>query len=279
MRWALLPAAWAVACLADAAEQPKASDILKPERARQIASPISDRFALRVSYFPVAVGTVIRLDGNTGTPGTELSAENDLGMRSKDGQGRIELTLRIRDRSRVRFDYFKLTRNGDAVLTRTVNFGDQTFVANDRALSTLDWRTLNFAYLYSVFYGPRFELAAGVGMHILDGEARARVPARQVGEEKSGVAAFPTLALDGSWLISRRFALTARANYLSAHVDKTNGSVGDYHADVQYRWKRNLAVGLGYTSLRTHVEVASSNFPGRFAFDVDGPELFFRASF
>jgi hypothetical protein len=281
MRWLLWPAALCAVQLAAAAaaEQPKASDVLKPGAARPIASPINDRFAVRGSYFPASISTTLRLDAANGGPGTELAAERDFGMSDKQDQGRIELTLRLRERHRMRFDYFKLTRNGDAVLTRNIDFGDETFVAADRVLSLLDWRTLNFTYLYSIFHRQRFELAAGAGLHILDGEARARVPARVVNEEKSGVTVFPTLALDATWRISRRFALTARANRLSASLDDSSGSFSDYHADVQYRWRPNLAMGAGYTALKTDLQVGGGDFPGHFVFDVDGPELFIRASF
>jgi hypothetical protein len=282
MRLALGSALLSAVCVAAGAAEtppPKASDVLKPPGAREIASPINDRFALRVSYFPASVSTDIRLDNDNGLLGTELSAENDLGMRDKDDQARIELTLRLRDRNRIRFDYFKLTRKGDEVLTRTLNFGDETFLVSDRVTSLLDWRTLNFTYLYSVFHNPRFELGAGFGIHILDGEARAQVPARQVREEDSAVAPFPSLALDATWRFARRFSLSARGNYLSADVDESTGLVSDWHADVQYRLRRNLALGLGYTSLRTHVDIADGDFPGRLRFDVDGPEFFFRASF
>lgn len=280
MRWALLPAALSVAQLAVAAEeQPKPSDVLKPDRTRHVASPINDRFALRGSYFPASLGTDLRLDDENRGLGTELSAEHDLGLSDRLDQGRLELVLRLRDDHRVRFDYLQLTRRGDAVLDRTIEFGDETFVATDRVASRLDWRALNFTYLYSIFHHPRFELGAGFALHILNGEARAEVPARLLKEEESGVILFPTIALDATWQISRRFAVTARANRFTIDVADSSGSLGDYHADVQYRWRPNLAIGLGYTALKTDIEVADGDFPGRFAFDVDGPELFFRVSF
>jgi hypothetical protein len=55
--------------------------------------------------------------------------------------------------------------------------------------------------------------------------------------------------------------------------------MSDYHGDMQYRWRRNLAVGLGYTALKTNLVVDDPDFPGRFLLDAAGPELFFRASF
>lgn len=262
-----------------AAVPPKPSDVLKPPRAHEIASPITDRFALRGSYFSSSVGTQMRVDPANGNPGTNLSAEDDLGMSDKLDQARFELLFRLQKRSRLRVDYLKLTRHGDRVLDRAVTFGDDNFIAGDRVLSLFDWRSLNFTYLYSVFRNERFEIGVGAGAHLLNGEARAKVPSRGLNEEKSGVAVYPTLALDATWRISRRFAFTARGQNLSASVQDASGSIGDYHADVQYRWRRNVAAGLGYTSLHTQLEVSDADFPGRFAFDIKGPELFFRASF
>src|SRR5438876_9158339 len=100
MRLALVGAALCAAQLAAAAEPapPKASDVLKPPGAQEIASPITDRFALRGTYFSSSIDTQIRLDNANGLAGTDLSAENDLGLRDKLAQGRIELTIRLRDR-------------------------------------------------------------------------------------------------------------------------------------------------------------------------------------
>jgi len=231
MRWVLLAAALLAAPLVTAAEaEPKASDVLKPIEAREVASPINDHFALRGSYSSTALGTHMRLDDANIRLGTELSAENDFGMRSKLDQGRMELTLRLRDRNRIRFDYLKLTRKGNAVLDRTIDFGDETFLATDRVLSLLDWRMLNFTYLYSVFHNPRFELGAGLGLHILDGEAHARVPARLINEEKSGVTIFPTLALDATvgkeWWVGDSWGLGFAGDftYLSAPDKDLYGS-------------------------------------------------------
>ena len=57
----------------------KPSEVLQPKSLR-IASPITDRFYMRGTYFPAAVTTEIRLDPNSNPLGTLLSAEDlDLG--------------------------------------------------------------------------------------------------------------------------------------------------------------------------------------------------------
>jgi hypothetical protein len=267
---------------AASAAEPKASDILKPRKKSDIASPITDRFALRVTYFGSSVSTQLRLDpqNGTGLPGTDLVAENDLGMSDKDNQARMELTFRLHERNRLRVDYFKLGRSGDQVLTRTINFGDQTFAVNDRVLSMLEWRQLAFTYTRSIFRLDRYELGAGIGIALLEAKARGAVPARNVRESDDGVGAFPTFALDGTWRISKRWSCNARGQTLSAKVSSFDGAMSDYHGDVQYRWHGNFSLGLGYTRLRTFVNVSdNNNFNGRYRQRVSGPEFFIRASF
>ena len=87
------------------------------------------------------------------------------------------------------------------------------------------------------------------------------------------------MALDGTWLVSRLCSFNARAQYMSLNLNTNSGALGDYHADVQYRWRPNLAFGLGYQSTHAHVEVHNSDPNGDMTFDVRGGELFVRASF
>lgn len=247
---------------------------------RPIASPVTDRFALRASYFPGAADTNGRLDdARAGTPGTPFSAEDDLGLDDRVDLARIELMFRLRERHRVRVDYFRMDRSARHVLARPLSFGRERFAAGESVVSSLDWHMLAFTYYGSVLRRERYELGVGLGVHLIEAQAEGEVPARFAREEASGVAPFPTLALDGTWRISRRFALSGRAQYLRAAVDRFDGSLGDYHLDVQYRWRRNVAVGLGYSSLRARFDVQDREFPGRLDLDVHGPELFFRASF
>ena len=56
--------------------------------------------------------------------------------------------------------------------------------------------------------------------------------------------------------------------------------MSDYHADIQYRWRKNFAVGLGYSEARDRSRTCiDTDQPLLFNMDVSGPELFFRVSF
>lgn len=248
-------------------------------RGRQIGSPITDHFYLRGAYFNAAVTTDVRLDASNGTPGTLLSAEDDLGLDDQIDQARLEVMFRMRERHKLRVDAFRTRRDGDVVLNRPIIFGDNVYAVNDRVISKADWQMLGFTYTYSFLRKEKFELGAGLGLHVLEAEARGEVRARNIREEGSGVGALPSIAVDGTWRISKRFSLNGRGQYFSANVSDFSGSMADYHLDVQYRWRQNFAVGLGYSLIDINVESDSQDFPGLFDLNAKGPELFFRVSF
>jgi hypothetical protein len=245
----------------------------------QAASPITDRFFLRGTYFKASAATDLRVDPTSASPGTELSAEDDLGLDDEVNQARVELLFRLRQRNRIRMDFFSLDRNGTEVLEEEVIFGDEVFEVGDVVVSELDYRMLTFTYTYSFLRNERIELGGGLGIHLIETEARGAVPADFQREEESQGGALPSVALDLAWLVSPRFALAVRGNYFTASVDEFDGVLSDYHVDLQYRARPNLAFGMGYSSIVVELDVTDPDNPGRFHMTTRGPELFFRVSY
>src|SRR5438876_1230495 len=129
---------------------------IKPDKNRKTPSPITDRFYVRGTFFNPAISTTLRIDaqspgpGLLGRTGTVVSGEKDLGLDSRIPQGRIEIMFRLRERNRLRVDYFETNRRGNHVLERQVVFGDETFNVNERVLSSIDWRQFALTYTFSV---------------------------------------------------------------------------------------------------------------------------------
>jgi hypothetical protein len=246
---------------------------------REIQSPISDHFYVRGSYFSANVTTLARQDPTAVQVGTEVNGESDLGFDDKIDQGRMELGFRFHDKHRLRVDYFKLNRSGDKRLTRQIVFDTTTYNINDRVQTLADLRLLGFTYTWSFLHTTRFEAGVGLGLHLVNAETEGRVAARNIRENGTVGAAFPTVALDGAWRVSRRWAVTARAQLLKLNVSDVDGEFADYHLDFQYRWQPNVAFGLGYSSIGINAVSSDVNNPGRFKLETKGPEAFFRVSF
>ena len=245
-----------------------------------VASPITDRFYLNAIFAYARANTTLRLDP-TGVPygGTTLSGERDLGWPRDNPDGRIELMFRFRERGRLRVDYLQLNRSGDVTLDHTIIFGNEVFNAGNEVQSSLDVRTMSFTYTYAFLQSERFELGGGLGVHPLWLDVIGQVPSGLQRHESSVGIAIPTLAVDGIWRISRRFAFTTRAEYLGGTVSGYSGSFADYHGDFQYRWRKNFALGLGYSYLRISYESLTHAPFGRITLAEQGPEAFVRVAF
>jgi hypothetical protein len=246
------------------------------------ASPITDHFALRAGVFFGTAATNGEVDDPTAaTPGTPFSLENDFKLSPKVHQARAEFIFRLRERGRLRVDLWELTRTGIASPTSTVVYGGHTFTPADVVHSEFNWHQVDLTWTYSFLKRRRFELGAGLGLHLLEAEANAIATQSTgpVSEKFNGAGPFVTVALDGTWRISRRFAFSARGQYFKLTVSSVKGSLADYHGDLQFRWRPNLAFGLGYQSTQTRLNVGNNNPNGYMQLNTHGPELFARASF
>lgn len=244
-----------------------------------IASPISDHFALAAGYFFGSVSTFGRFDSKAGVEGTPFTAEHDLGLTSQARQPFVEIMFRIGERNRLRVDFIDLRRAADRRIDRIIQYGDQTFQVNDPVHSAFDWRQMDLTYTYSFLRGERYELGAGLGVHLVQAEATAEIPRTPQYADFNGVGPFATLALDGSWRFARHWSLNVRGNYLRVTIGSGSGMMGQYHADLQYRWRRNLAFGAGYRRQQSELNVRNSDPSGELRLTISGPEVFARLSF
>jgi hypothetical protein len=270
----------AAPALAD--RDPNSGAPLPPSENQPTPSPITDRFYVEGIYYAPHVKTQIRVDPQNAPPGvlgTTLSAEQVLGLPSRLNQGRVEMMFRLEQRNKIRVDFLEVDRSANHELAESINFGNETFPVNALLASEIDWRMFGVTYTYSIFHNDRFELGTGLGVDLLQADAQAQVNATEQRQNVSGAGAFPTVPLDFAFRISRRWSVTARAQYFHASLNNFDGWLADVHEDVQYRWENNFSLGVGYSSIRAKLALDTGNFPGGFSLSLEGPEAFFRVSF
>jgi hypothetical protein len=237
---------------------------------------------VRGMFYRPAIGTTVRYDdADAGTVGTVVSAEDTLGLADTRSQGWVDLMFRLTPRHRIQARYYQQTRHGSALLTENVEFGDEVFTpADGRIRSGIDLRQLDLSYTYSLLRREKVELGLGLGLHLLQFEGSISAPLRFETETLDAAGPFPTLAASGTWRITRRFSLNAEANYLTGSTNEVEAHYEAFNVDLQFRMKRNLAVGLGYSRTRYKtVSIDPDFFPGYFVLSHKGPEFFLRASF
>jgi hypothetical protein len=270
---------WFGAVMLAAGVSAQAQEYLSPPP--EVASPITDHFAFRASYFLGKVTTHAQFDPSPNIDnglGTNFTAEHLLGLTDKADQFRVEVVFRLEDLNRLRVDFLDLRRGGDRELQQPLQFGNTAFNVGQVVHSEFDYREFDLTYTYSFLRGRWYELGAGIGVQLLEAEADADVASTPRFAKFSGAGPFATPALDGTILLDRHWSLNARAQYLHIAVKSAGGLWEDYHGDLQYRWKRNLAAGLGFEYQEIGLNL-HSNPAGLVRLKIVGPEAFLRASF
>jgi hypothetical protein len=279
MLTAVLLATFAMPVLAD--RDPYSGAPLPPSK-HEPASPITDHFYIRAAFYAPKFDTNFRADPSNappGTTGTPVNAENDLGLDHRQHKGRVEFMFRLRERNKVRVDYYEANRNGSQVLANDVVFGNETFPAGQTAVTQFDLQQFDITYTYSFIRNNHFEVGTGLAAYFLEVDVIGQVPAQNLRQEKSAATPFPALPLDLTWRVSSRWAATARAAFLVVNHHNLSGRYWDTGADIQYRWVPNFVVGAGYASIRTDLTRVHGSFPGVINMTINGPQVFVRFSF
>ena len=249
--------------------------------AEDYMSPTNERVRLSLGVMYVSTTTDIQLDSSQGLPGTPLNAESLLGLDHHDFEAKFQAMVRVGERHRLRFDYFSLDRTGNATLQNPILFRDVLLISKDPVQTDLSLRTLGINYEYSFLHREKFEVAATFGINDTDISARARVATqtRHVNQSEDQAGPIPTLGLDATYVVSKRFYVDGRAQYFTIHVDHLDGTVGFYELAALYRLRPNISFALGYTDTKASVDSRQPKDGGFFHFDSRGPELFVRIAF
>lgn len=242
-------------------------------------NPIDDRFRLTGGAFFASAATSLRLDGAVPDSGTLINMEDDLGLSSKSTLPDIEIWIGMRERHRVRLNFFKLDRSASQNITRDLVIRGDTYQIDDLVESTFNLRMLSFTYSYAFIHSPHIDLAGSFGLNVVEFNARALARARAFDQAEDNAGPFPTIGLDLLVPISQRFYAEARAEYLKVSIQNFDGSAENLHAGFLYRVRENLALGVGYRKFNINVTSNDVGDSGKFEIDNSGAEAFVRLSF
>jgi hypothetical protein len=251
-----------------------------PARAQDnLGTPNGERFRMSAGIFSFDTETDVRVDADDGTEGTEVSGEEDLGLRDHSDVGDVEVEMRIRERHRVRFDYFKVDREASQALERQIVFGNDTYNVGDVVDSAIDMRNFGVTYMYELARKERYVFAWGLGVNLLELNTSAEVDARSISEEESIAGPGPVIGIQTLVRFTDRIHSELRAEYMEAHSKDFRGSITNLHGTVVYRFNRSIGAGVGYKLFEIDADSESTGDTGRFAIKNSGPLAFVRVTF
>lgn len=245
---------------------------------------LDDRFEMGAEFALTSNDTTLRVDPTTGIPGltgTQVNAEQDLGLPSRKLVGSLDILLRPAPRHAIRLNYLflPLDRSATAPLSKDVQFKDSAYLAGDVVGTELDIHMEGLRYGYSVLRGEAFDVAVGVGAQVIQANAQASVPARLALQQKSTSAPVPLLGFDGTYRISSRWYVQGDLESMHATLNHIYGNVTLWHLGALYRLNPNVTFGLGFRSYHVTVDSHKSGETGLFSIRSSGPSLSARVGF
>jgi len=264
--------------VAHAADQKPTNDKLPDWAPQPKPNVVEDRFRVELMTLSADLDTTVRIDPTLATPGTPISAEDDLGLDDSKLLPLVEITLLPGDRHLIRLSGFSLRRSAREVIDRTLVFDDQTYLPGEPVDSTLNLTSVGLTYGYSIVKTRSVDLALTFGVQVVEVEANAVVRSRVVRDSETAVTPLPLAGIEGRFDFNQRWSFEARAQYLSVEFDEIDGSVLDARAALTWRMNPYLVLGLGYRSFEVEVDSRDVDDPGLFEMKMAGPLLFMRAS-
>lgn len=249
------------------------------------AQALDERFWLEGSgYFP-GIETKINVS-RPGQPGTDIDAENDLGMDDTDTLPAIYAGWRISPRWVLTGEYYALEREGSRTLGRTIEFDGATYPVGVSVDSRIASDVYRATIGYSFIHNDRSELGASIGLHATDfdieltGEAQIGPAVRQVvTRNRTFLAPMPTIGVYGTYEVSPKVILNGRVDFLSLEVDNYGGGITNAQASVAYRFSRNFSAGLAYRYVAYDLQVEKTDYNSDIDYNFSGPSIFARVSF
>jgi hypothetical protein len=245
-------------------------------------SPTNERVRISLGAMHMSSTTAIRADSSTGVAGTTVNGEHDFGLDASDFEPKFQATVRVAKRQRLSFDYFTLDRSGSTTLAGTpILFRDVTLLPGDPLRTKLSLRSFGITYGYSFWHSETLEIAGTLGVHATDvsAEARVQTQTRHIIQTEDQAGPIPTLGIDATWVVSKRFYVDGRAQYLKVNISNLDGTLGIYELDVLYRYRPNVSFAVGYSDFTADVTSSKRSQAGVFDFSTKGPEMFFRIAF
>lgn len=239
---------------------------------------IEDRLRIEVNLFGASPQTQMRVDESTTLPGTVIDAEKDLGLDDFQVLPQVEFTLLPGERHLVRLSAFAIHRSAEKNIEKEISFDNEDYFVGELVNSRLNLTMFGLTYGYRFLVRQRAELSATFGIQIADVEANAVVRSRVVRESESGVAPLPLIGVEGRFDFTPRWAVEARAQYLTVNVSDVDGSILDARLALTWRLNPYLALGLGYRTFQIDVDSKDDATPGFVDLSIGGPLLFVRAS-
>jgi hypothetical protein len=245
--------------------------------------PLESKIVVDLGWFFMSNDIRVRVDGETSDViGTDVDFDDTFGVGDFD-RFRAEALWRIAPRHVLRGMYFENNRSATRSLEREVVWGDRTFPISASVTARTELSVAQLSYEYAFLRRDNYELAGGIGIHLVEMslglaatlDAQGGSISGAVEGDASSDAPLPVLGLRGMWKLPNNFYLTGQVQYFHLEFDSYSGSLIDLKASLVWQFTDHVGFGVAYNDFGFRFDIEDRyNFDGRLRWDYGGAIAF-----
>ena len=223
-----------------------------------------DKIELSVSLTTVILNANIRVDGANGS-GTEVDAEDDLGMEKYRVEPRLAVRWRPHRRHELELGYQFARRGAEKTVERQFTFRDSTYNvgANIQATMNTDQAFLNYRFAFTA--KPALLVGATLGLGALFLDAGVDLMGTggnvQFSQEASMTAPIGAVGVFGRGLLGTRWMWESDLRVLALGISRFDIRVLDFNLASRYALSPKFALEAGFGGSGVKIDVAPRTLP------------------
>ena len=216
-------------------------------------------FARVGAFFADIDGSYAKFD-SSGNPGTSIDY-NELGLDDTQTLPIVELAWRLSDKFHVRAEYLTISEDTSDFIESDISWGDLDFSLGVDVSTDLDVDIVRAFFGYSVIKDQTKEISAGAGIHYASIDislaGNASVNGTPIGNAEEALdewGVMPNIGIQGNYVLSPKWLLLGRADWLSLTFDDYSGDLWHLEAGIQYQAFKHMGFALAYRYLDFELE-------------------------
>lgn len=239
---------------------------------------LSDAWYLSAGALWAESNVTANLNSGAIGAGALIDFEDDMGLDESSVIGLFDARWHFTKRWQLEVEYFKLDRDNEKQIQRTIDWGNLNVPVNGVAKGSFNIEDFRVSVGYSFFRTQDKEVGVGLGAHVA--KLEAGLSTLNFGSEvASQTAPLPFLTLYARMALTDRWLLTMRVDRLSLDTGDIDGQIFSSGLDVIYQPWRHFSIGLGFRDINFQVDSTSEDWRGKAQIQQSGPALFFATSF
>ncbi len=237
------------------------------------------RFDLNLGVFFPSIDSSARLEPASGVVSASIDLEDQADLDNSEISPYLSGTFRIADRHAINFGYFEVNRDGNAIASGDIIFGDISIGANARFDTKFDTSIFRLGYEYAILTRDTWELALLAGIHYTSIDARISEDTLGLSESVDAEAPLPMIGFKNYFRYTDNLYVKLAVEWIDINFNNFDGSITNLSADLQYNITKNVGVGGGYTYFDIDINDAfdENNLSAKYTYN--GPMLYLNVGF